>query len=288
MTTLKKLFSAVSLVALLAGVSFAQQQGVQTLNTTTLSAAVTTTYGTAIKLASTSNVYNTVSAQTTIWVDTEAMDVATNTPVLNGYVTVTRGTHGTKAELHASGRTVYVGRPNLYQGYDQAGACTAGTGYASILPWINLTSGKRFQCYSGGEWFVSGSGSATSAAVAVATGSCTGTLGSAETDFLNTGVACSGGTTALYRYVVTTPGELANLQVFSSASETAAAGDTLTVNKNGSATALTCKIAQNTTTCSDSTHSVAVVAGDVLTFSILSATSAAAANVSASAGIYNQ
>lgn len=287
MTNLKKLISLVSLVALLAVGAFAQQQGAQTLNTTTLAAAVTSASGTSIKLTSTSNVYNTVSVQTTIWVDTEAMDIVTNASVSNGYVTVTRGSHGTKAELHASGRTVYVGRPNLFQGYDQAGACTVGSGYATKLPWINLTDGKRFNCYSGGEWFLEGLGSQSSAATTAATGFCTGTLGSAETDFLN-GAACSGATTATYRYTVTTPGEIANLRVFSSASESAAAGDVLTVFKNGSATTLTCTILQNTTTCSDSTHSSAVVAGDVLTFQVVAATSAAGANISAAVGVYGQ
>lgn len=287
MKNLKNLIAIASLVALLSVGVFAQQQGAQTLNTTTLAAAVTSASGTSIKLTSTSNVINTVSAQTTIWVDTEAMDIVTNAPVSNGYVTVTRGSHGTKAELHASGRTVYVGRPNLFQGYDQAGACTVGSGYATKLPWINLTDGKRFNCYSGGEWFFEGVGSQGAAATAVATGFCTGTLGSAQTDFLN-GAACSGATTALYRYTVTTPGEVANLRVFSSASESAAAGDALTVLKNGSSTALTCTILQNATTCSDLTHSFAVVAGDVLTFQVVAATSAAGANISASAGIYGQ
>lgn len=281
----KKLVSF--LVAFLAVASYAQQQGAQTLSTTTLGAAVTTTSTTNINLASLTNVTASASVQTVLWVDTEAMTVTTNSvPAAGTTVQVTRGSLGTKAQTHASGRTVYVSRPNLFQGYDVSGSCTAGIGLAAKLPWINTTSGYRFNCYSGGEWFQEGHGSATSSATAVASAFCTGTTGSAETEFLN-GAACSGATTATFRYVVTSPGELANLRVFSSAVAVGGAGkDVLTVLKNAVATTITCTIAAAGTTCSDSTHSAAVVAGDVLTFQFVTATSDTAANVSASVGIY--
>ena len=290
MKNLKSIF-AVSflLVALLSG-AFAQQQGAQTLSTTTLGAALTTTYGTSVNLASLTNVTASVNTQTLLWVDTEAMMVVTNTVPSSGTtVTVTRGAAGTKAETHASGRTVYVGRPNLFHGYDVAGSCTSGTGLATTLPWINLSNGKRFQCRTGGSWFFDGSGSSTSAAIETPNAWCTGTVGSAETEYLNGG-ACSGATTATFSYVVTTAGEVSNLRVRSSATETAAAGNVVTLYKNGVATTITCTIAQNASpaVCSDSAHSVAVVAGDYLQYQNVSATSGAAANVSATVGIYNQ
>ena len=289
--SLKHLIVATFLVALLALASLAQQQGPQTATTTTLGSAVTTTYGTSINLASLTNVYATASVGTTLWVDTEAMDVVTNTvPTTGTVVQVTRGTHGTKAETHASGRTVYVRRPNMFQGYDVAGSCSSGTGLALTLPWINLSNGNRFECYSNGIWFRSGLGSVGSAAVTTITSYCSGTVGSNETEYLNgTGTNCSGATTLLYQQSVSTAGEMANLRVASSATETAAAGDVITVFKNGSATAITCTIPQTTTKlCSDTTHSVSVAVGDVIGFRNVSATSGASANISATVGIYGQ
>jgi len=291
MKTLKSFFSLAFLVALLAGASFAQQQGAQTLSTTTLSSAISTTNGTTVTLASITNVTATAAVQTVLWVDTEAMTVVTNTvPSTGTTVSVTRGSLGTKAELHASGRTVYVSRPNLFQNYNVAGACTKGSGLATTLPWINVSNGNRYECYSGGEWFRSGIGSQGSGAITAITSFCSGTVGSAETEYLNgTGTNCSGQTTLLYQQSVATGGELANLRVASSATETAAAGDVITVFKNGSATTITCTIPQTTTKlCSDTTHSVAVVPGDLIGFRNVSATSGASANISATVGIYGQ
>lgn len=288
MKNFKQIFAASFLVALLSIGSYAQQQGAQTLSTTTLGAAVTSTSATAINLASLTNVTATASIQTVIWVDTEAMTVVTGgVPSTGNYVHVTRGTNGTKAETHASGRTVYVGRPNLYQGYDVAGTCTAGSGLAYVLPWINTSNGKRFQCLSGGEWILVGSGSTSSAAVTAVSRFCTGVPTSAQTEFLND-AACAGATTSTGGYIVTTAGEAANLRVNSTVAETAAAGDAVTLFKNGVATAVTCTIILTGTTCSDITHSVAVANGDRLSYQIVAATSAAVSDVSATVGIYNQ
>lgn len=296
MKTLKSIFAVSVLVAFLTVASFAQQQGAQTLSTTTLSAAVPPCPGSCITsqitLASLTNVTATVSVGTVLWVDTEAMDVVTNSvPASGTTLLVQRGAHGTRAQTHASGRTVYIGRPNLFQGYPVAGTCWTNAAQSTlppILPWIDLTAGFRYDCKADGLWFRSGIGSQGSAAVTAATGFCTGTTGSAETEFLN-GAACSGATTATYRYLVSTNGEVANLRVFSSAVAVGGANkDVLTVFKNGVATAITCTIAAAGTTCSDTTNGVAVVAGDVLTFQFVTATSDTAANVAASVGIYGQ
>lgn len=298
MKTLKSIFAAALVASFLAAVSFGQSQGAQTLSTTTLSTALPNINGgaaatTSVTLASITNVVATAAVQTTLWVDTEAMDVVTNTvPASGTTVQVTRGTHGTKAEGHASGRTVYVGRPNLFQGFDVAGTCwsnAAGTGVVpAVLPWINLTDGFRFDCKADGNWFRSGVGSVGTSSRAVATGFCTGTVGSAETEFLN-GAACSGATTSTYRYVISTAGELANLRVFSSANVTGGASkDVLTVFKNGAASTLTCTIAAAAATCTDTTNGVAVAVGDTITFQFVTATSDTAANVAASVGLYGQ
>ncbi len=210
MKTLKSIFAVSVIAAFLAVASFAQQQGAQTLSTTTLSSAVTAVGSgntSSVTLASLTNVTATVSIGTTLWVDGEAMDVVTNSvPASGTTILVQRGSHGTKAQGHASGRTVYVGRPNLFQGYDVQGTCwtdAAGTVLPPILPWINLTDTWRYDCKSDGNWFRSGIGSQGSAAVTAATGFCTGTTGSAETEYLN-GAACSAATTSTYRYTVAT------------------------------------------------------------------------------------
>lgn len=296
MKTLKSIVAVSVLVAFLAVASFAQQQGAQTLSTTTLSAAILPAVGSGvisqITLASLTNVTATVSVGTTLWVDTEAMDVVTNSiPPSGTTILVARGAHGTKAQSHVSGRTVYVSRPSLFQGYPVAGTCwtsAAGTGLPTILPWIDLTSGFRYACRADGNWYKEGIGSQWSAAITASTGFCTGTVGSAQTEFLN-GAACSGATTATYSYLVATPGELANLRVISSAVAVGGTNkDVLTVFKNGVATALTCTIAAAGTTCSDTTNGVAVAAGDYIQFQFVTATSDTAANVSASVGLYGQ
>jgi hypothetical protein len=288
--------AALLLLAVGAVPVFAQQQGAQTLSTTTLSTAIPNVNGGSgitsyVTLASLTNVTATVSVQTTLWVDTEAMDVVTNSvPSTGTTVLVTRGTHGTKAEGHASGRTVYVGRPNLFQGYDVAGTCwsnAAGTATVpAILPWINLTDGHRYDCRSDGNWFYAGLGSQSTAARSTVASFCSGTVGSAATEYLNY-AACSGASTATYSFVVATDGELANLQVYSSAAVVGGTGkDVLTVYVNGSATAITCTIAASGTTCTDSTHGVHVAAGAYVQFQFVTATSDTAANISASLGLY--
>jgi hypothetical protein len=87
--------------------------------------------------------------------------------------------------------------------------------------------------------------------------------------------------------VVSNNAELAGLRVASTANVVGGSGkDVLTVLKNGSATTLTCTIAAAAKTCSDITHSVGVVPGDVLTFSFVTATSDTAANVAASVSLF--
>src|SRR5579863_1913359 len=297
MTTFKSILAVAVVVALFACASFAQQQGPQTLSTTTLSQAIPNQNGGSgttfsVTLASLTNVLATVSVGTTLWVDTEAMDVVTNSiPATGTTVLVTRGTHGTKAEGHASGRTVYVGRPNLFQGYDVAGTCwsnAAGTAtLPAILPWINATDGFRYDCKADGNWFRSGIGSQGSAAVTALNIFCTGIPAQNVAEYFND-TSCVGATVATYSYTVSTNGELANLQIQGSA--VAANANVIVVYKNGVATALTCTVAIAAKTCSDTTHGVATVAGDYIQIldTVGNTTTETFANLSATIGLYGQ
>jgi hypothetical protein len=294
MKNLKQIVAVSVFVALLAVAgSFAQQQGPQSLTTTTLSNAITNVGAgntSQVTLASISNVYATVSVGTTLWVDTEAMDVVTNSLLANTTtLTVQRGAHGTKAEGHAAGRTVYVTRPNLFQGYDQAGTCwtnATGTQLPTILPWVNITNGNRFNCYSDGIWFKEGNGS-ESLAITTEQAFCTGIPAETTTVYLN-GATCTGATTATFQDLVTTPGELANFRVRGSA--VAANANVFTVYKNGVATAITCTVAIAAQTCSDNTHSVATTAGDYIQIqdAVGSTTAETFANAAAVLALYGQ
>ncbi len=294
MKTLKWSLAASVLVVFLAVASPAQQQGAQTLSTTTLSAAIPPAVGSGITsqitLASLTNVTATVSVGTTLWIDTEAMDVVTNSvPASGTTILVQRGSHGTRAQSHASGRTVYVGRPNLFQGYPVAGTCwtdAAQSQLPPILPWIDLTGGSRYDCKSDGNWFKSGFGSTWSGGITAVTGFCTGVTVQNQAEFLND-AACSGATTATYAYTVATVGELANLKVTGDTAN-AVNAQVIVVNKNGTATALTCTIAIGAKTCTDTTHGVAVTVGDRIQFANTVGNTGAEAiyNISASLGLY--
>jgi hypothetical protein len=268
--------------------------GQATMTQTTLSAAINN-YQRTLTVASATGINapgNPISvseigspqgnaAYTMLYIDREAFQVLA---VSGTTVTVARGYQGTTQNAHVSGATVWVGPPeyfgNQYYGNNigPSGACTASL--QRVLPLIVPTTGGQYTCGSSGQW-IQLNGTQTRVAAG-----CTGTAGSAETEYLN-GVACSGATSATLRQVVVTPGTLASLQVFSSANVVGGSGkDVLTVYKNGSATALTCTIAGAAATCSDTTHSVAVAAGDVLTFQFVSATSDTAANVTAAVAVY--
>jgi hypothetical protein len=296
---------AVSVLVVLSVASFAQIQGAQTLSTTTLSAAIPTTstfgigsnnaFTSNVCLASLTNVTATVSIGTTLWVDTEAMTVVTNSvPSTGTCLLVQRGAFGTKAEGHQSGRKVYVGRPNLFQQFDVAGTCYASsTGLTTspaqlpaILPWINITDGKRYNCYSDGNWFWEGLGSA-STAITTISAFCNTIPAQNVAEYLNYG-ACTGQTTATWSYTVATNGELANLTVQGSA--VAANANVITVYKNGVATAITCTVAIAAKTCTDTTHGVATVIGDYIQFldTVGNTTTETFANPSATVGLYGQ
>lgn len=172
MTKLKKLFRLVFWYALfdalvlgyagfIPGVqtAAAQQQGSQTMTTTTLSQAVTTRLTQTVCLTSLTNVTATDSVQTALFVDGEEMMVATNgVPSSGTCVLVTRGVGGVNGK-HASGATVYVSRPNQFvnldYGKEPSGTCSTTDGFlgAIVQPFINIRSGRRWNCI-GGTWMV--------------------------------------------------------------------------------------------------------------------------------------
>lgn len=295
MTTFKRFTFGFALLLMGFG-SLLQAQTV--IPTTTLSAGLTgidssSAPGSAtdvIQIASTSNfVQNSVGQWTTgLYVDFEYMDVVTVINSTAGLVRVVRGAGGTKSTSHNSGATVYVGAPNYFGGSAAGGAALSGDKLGSCvaanepyLPAININDGKIFQCLSSGQWVQTGFGTMGTPPGQTISAFCTATVGSAQTEYLNS-AACSGATTLTATRVITTPGTLWGLQVYSSAAVVGGSSkDVATVYKNGSATAITCTIAASGTTCSDLTHSVATAVGDVIAVQFVTATSDTAANVSA-------
>ena len=288
-----KTFRLIALLSLAGAIGSAQL----TVTQTTLSAAVTSascpaagctvtlTSATGVVAQGPNNQINTV-----LYVDRELMWV---TNFISGTTYgVQRGKNQTRPWTHSSGATVYLGPPtnnflaNNGTSAETWGSCVATNEYS--LPKIYVTTGDIFQCYNGangGNWFLVGSGTGVTVGKSLSA-FCTGTVGSAETEFLND-AACSGATANLAKNVVVTGGTLANLRVYSTAVAAGGSGkDVMTVFKNGSATTITCTIAASAATCSDSGHSVMTVPGDVISFQFVTATSDTAANMVASVGLY--
>lgn len=217
--------------------------------------------------------------QTVLFTDREAIFVTS----LNGtYVCGVRGWGSGKATPHVTGAVVYVASPNQFTNIEKVGACNAAN--EPYLPQINLTTGNIFDCKSSGQWIMVGNGTMDPAGNYINT-FCTGTAGTAETEFLN-GVACSAATTQTFVYTIPYAGTLANFRASASANFLGTGGSTFTVKKNGSATTIVCAPTAATKVCTDTTHSVAVVAGDLISISFLSATSDTAANLSVTLGLF--
>jgi hypothetical protein len=296
---MKQLFKELTFLLAAVLLSFGSLYAQATLSTTTLSTALTGTVASStpgastniIQVASTSNfVQNSVGQWTTgLYVDFEYMDVVRVINSSTGLVQVVRGAGGTRAGLHNSGALIYVGPPSYFGGAayagsalsgDQQGACVATSILA--LPYININDGKIFQCLSSGQWIQTGFGTMGSPPAQLQSDFCTGTVGSAETEYLND-AACSAATTSLAPTIQVSYGTIYGLTVYSSANATGGAGkDMATVYKNGSSTALTCTIAAGAKTCSDTTHAVAVAPGDRISYQFVTATSDTAANITMS------
>ncbi len=234
--------------------------------------------------------------QTILYIDHEAMFV---TGLSGTYVTVIRGYAGTLAESHVSGATVYLGPPSYFSfnEKDHFGACTATN--ETSLPKINVDTGHIFSCGSSGQWAQVMNGTQTGSPASTISFLCSGTVGSAETEYVSSTVACSGSTTELLRWTATTAGTVANLRASSTANFVGTGGTIFTVRKNGSAvTGFTCAPTAATKACANmlpgftdvgtvgAVDSVVVAAGDTVDVSFLSSTSDTAANLSVQLSVY--
>ena len=277
------------------------------LSTTTLGAAALSTDKT-ITLASTSTMQGqgtNNAVNTCIYVDKEVMGVAT--VVDSTHVTVVgRGTSACGAVgaaarpmAHASGAKVYfsvaqagytaatlIGK-NYQPTAEDVGACTASA--LVSLPRIYLYSGDIANCLSSGQWFLQSTGTMNTAGQNISA-YCTGQLGSGTTNYLGN-IACSSATagTSGVEQVVSSPGVLANMYAYASTGLTGTSAGVLTLIKNGTGTALTCTFVSTVnsgTTCQDLTHSVAVVPGDKLTWSLTTASSDTGTAILTRVGLY--
>lgn len=125
-------------VALLLLTSTAYAQA--TVNSTTLSAAVTTTSQLVIQVTSSS----TMAVGQYLFVDAESMRITAINSNVSTLVSVQRGADGTAAALHANGSLVWSGPGRNFYSYDVAGPCTATQEIA--LPHINVKSGNIYDC----------------------------------------------------------------------------------------------------------------------------------------------
>ncbi len=128
---------------------------------------------------------------------------------------------------------------------------------------------------------------------------CTGTVGSAETEYVMSTLACSGATADLVTWTAPTAGTLANLRVSSSANFLGTGGSIFTIMKNDVAvTGFTCAPTAATKVCANmlpgftdagtvgAVDSVVVAAGDRISVRFLSATSDTAANLSVNLSVF--
>ena len=303
--TMKTTLKLFTLTLALAVLCFGQTA----LSTTTLGAAITDTNGTTITLTSTSTMQNAGPANrvnTCFYVDKELFGVTTvidSTHVLVATRGSSCGAVGAAARptFHASGAKVYFANTSSSGNFVTPAAMLIGKNYQPTaelwgsctstselsLPRIYLYSGDIFDCKSSGQWIYVGNGTMGAAGNRLSA-FCTGALGSSQTNYANF-AACSGATAATARLVVTGNGTLANFYVSASAAVSGGSGvDVATVYKNGSATTITCTFATGgaATTCSDTTHSVAVVAGDVIQFALATASGDTGSNLGFSVGVY--
>jgi len=304
MKTFNKIAIALAFVLVLAGLG--QRAYAQTaLSSTTTSAAITDTTCSdqTFTLTSTSTMAGLGTQQqpqTVIYLDREMDYVKSVTDSTHVVVQRCKGLGASVRSMpHLSGTTVLFANvnganppvtafKNQQESSEVSGACTASN--QIWLPLVYMQTGNIYDCKrtgaagTTGQWVLVNNGTMGSRGSRI-TAFCTGTVGSAETEYLN-GAACSGATTLTARTIITTNGTLANLRVVSSANFLGTGGTATKVFVNGSATALTCSAAAAATTCSDTTHSVAVFSGDVVAVQNISATSDTAANVAASVGLY--
>lgn len=137
MNTLKRIFLFLLLAC---AASFAQTN---TLIQTSLSAAIGATTQ-QFSVASVTGLTASLSSQTVLYVDKEAMLVNTIGATTTTSLTVQRGYAGTLAAPHVNASVVLAGRPDWFYPNDPTGACTAATTY--VTPWVNILTGNPWLC----------------------------------------------------------------------------------------------------------------------------------------------
>lgn len=272
--------------------TLAAQVGAAAGNTGTSCFSLTSATGVSAPAFNSPNV--PTGNQTELYTDKELMLV---TSVSGTYVCALRGYGGTKAKAHASGTTVYVGPPAYFSNNEQAGYCV-GTQLQQV-PVINVETGHIFSCGDSHQWAQVLNGTQTGSPSGTISFLCSGPVGSAETEYISSTVACSGSTTELLRWTATTAGTVANLRVSSSANFLGTGGAIFTVRKNAAVvTGFTCAPTAATKVCANmlpgftdagtvgAVDSVAVAAGDTIDVSFLTSTSDTAANLSVQLSVY--
>lgn len=134
-----KTFRTLILAAVLALALTAPMAAQTTVNTTTLSAAVTKSQ-TQVTVASATN----VAVGNILYVDREAMKV---TALSGTLATVRRGMEGTAPAAHVSGAVLYTAAPQYFYVTEVSGACTSTE--ETALPHVSVTSGNIYVCASG-------------------------------------------------------------------------------------------------------------------------------------------
>lgn len=174
----------------------------------------------------------------------------------------------------------------------------------TAVPYICSFTASFSNTHNAGVQLISGDGGRAEAAndngaaypldtgVILLSGHCTGTVGSAATDGVSgvdpTAVlACSTAFAPTTAAGTSIPraGVIKALSATSTAAGANSSSGVVTLYKNGSASALTCTIGTGTS-CVDSTHTVAVVAGDVVTIGYTTQTSDTLANMVITAEVF--
>lgn len=132
------------IAVLIGGLLLASQGFGQTaLTQTRLSAAVTSARTTTIVVASATGITAPSTAQTLLFVDSEAMFVN----AVNGTtLTVQRGASGTAATPHIVNARVLAGPPSAFVAFDPSGSCTNGQGLFLYSPVVNTKDGLQWLC----------------------------------------------------------------------------------------------------------------------------------------------
>ncbi len=150
---MKKTLSILSCILALGVASFGQATASNLLLTaTSLSAAITKTSATSLRVASATGI---TATNTVLYIDDgtggngEAVFVNS---VSGTTIGVTRGYNGTQASLHLSGSVVLAGAPPAFVSVDPSGACTASSAYT---PTVNILGGGANGRKGGNQWICS-------------------------------------------------------------------------------------------------------------------------------------